>query len=80
MVRGQCVEQSNGSDSLRPSAEQYGDEFRLHVRGFDGEPIFRGSYPYIDGDMDTGKRRGSLTPWSNKADKTVHRTSHGYRH
>jgi hypothetical protein len=80
MVRGQCVEQSNGSDSLRPSAEQYGDEFRLHVRGPDGVPMFRGSYPHIDGDMDTGKRRGWLIPWSNEVDKTVHRTSHGYRH
>lgn len=83
MVRGEKVENDDhGSDSMRPGAEQYGDEFRLHVRSRhnDEEPMFRGSYPYIDGDKEKGTRKGNLYVFDNAPDSTVHQTAHGYRH
>lgn len=82
MVRGEVAERSQGSDGMLPSAEQYGDEFRLQVRAdYRGEePCFRGSYPYIDGDMDNGTRLDNLYVMSDNPDATVHQTAHGYKH
>src|SRR5699024_7618712 len=55
-VGAERVEHAEGSEYLRPTAEQYGDEFRLHVRNdIDDNPKFRGSYPLAnDGDMKDG--------------------------
>lgn len=82
MVKAEVVDRGHGSESLRPTAEPMdnADEFRMHVRNSGGDPVFRGSYPYIDGTKETGTRRGSLYPWSNKAGTSVHQTPHGYRH
>lgn len=82
MVRAEKVENDgHGSDRMRPTAEQYGDEFRLQVRSMSrDEPVFRGSYPYIDGDMDNGKRLDNLYVFDNSPENTVHQTAHGYRH
>ena len=68
-----------GSESVAPLGETYGDEFRLHVREFNGSPVFRGSYPFIDGDMDEGTRSGSFYPY-DKGEKGVHQTAPGYGH
>jgi len=82
MVRKEKVENDgHGSDRMRPSAEQYGEEFRLQVRSdHKGEPMFRGSYPYIDGTKDAGTRLDNLYVMDNDPDATVHQTAHGYKH
>ena len=82
MVRKEKVENDgHGSDKMRPTAEQYGEEFRLQVRSdHKGEPMFRGSYPYIDGTKDAGTRLDNLYVMDNDADATVHQTAHGYKH
>lgn len=82
MVSAEKVENDgHGSDRMRPTAEQYGDEFRLQVREMSrDEPVFRGSYPFIDGDMDNGTRLGNLYVFDNSPGETVHQTAHGYRH
>lgn len=80
LVAAERVEAHKTSESLRPSAEQYGDEFRLHVRNSGGDPAFRGSYPFLNGEMDEGTRRGSFLPWSSTAGATVHQTATGYGH
>lgn len=49
-----------GSETVTEGGERFGDEFRLHVRGYSDSPSFRGSYPYIDGEMDSGTRLGSF--------------------
>lgn len=69
---------SKASETVTAGGERYGDEFRLHVRNFDGSPSFRGSYPYIDGEMDTGTRRGSFTVLENG--DSVHQTPTNYGH
>lgn len=74
LVEPERVEAERGSESLRPSADQYGEEFRLHVRNSGGDPAFRGSYPFINGDPEEGTRRGSFLPFSNTAGATVHQT------
>jgi hypothetical protein len=70
------------SEQLRPSAEQYGEEFRLHVRdGIDGDPKFRGSYPLgNDGDTDGPTRRGSFYLWSNDPDNSIRQTATNHGH
>jgi len=83
MVRAETVENDgHGSDKMRPTAEQYGEEFRLQVRSDHRgeEPIFRGSYPYIDGTKEGGTRLDNLYVMNNDADSTVHQTAHGYKH
>lgn len=82
MVKSECVERGHGSDSMQPTAEQYGEEFRMQVRSRhnDEEPMFRGSYPYIDGTKESGTRLDNLYVFDNKPGETVHQTSHGYRH
>jgi len=82
MVRAEKVENDgHGSDKMRPTAEQYGDEFRLQVRemGRD-EPVFRGSYPFIDGTKEEGTRLDNLYVMDNDPGATVHQTAHGYKH
>lgn len=82
MVEAEKVDSAKGSDKMRPTANQYGDEFRLHVRirGSGDEPYFRGSYPFLDGDMDEGTRLGNLYVMDNSPGAAVHQTAHGYRH
>lgn len=82
MVQGNVEDRGHGSDSMAPSAEQYGEEFRMHVRARHNgeEPMFRGSYPYIDGTKEQGTRKGNLYVFDNTPGKTVHKTSHGYKH
>ena len=82
MVKGEVANRSKGSEGVRPTAQQYGDEFRLQVRSNykDEEPIFRGSYPYIDGTKETGTRLGNLYVMDNGEGATVHQTAHGYKH
>jgi len=82
MVKKEKVENDgHGSDKMRPTAEQYGEEFRLHVRNMSrDEPVFRGSYPYIDGTEEGGTRQGNFYVMDNSPEATVHQTAHGYRH
>ena len=82
MVRKEKVENDgHGSDRMRPTAEQYGEEFRLQVRAMGrDEPVFRGSYPYIDGTKDAGTRLDNLYVMDNAPDATVHQTANGYKH
>lgn len=80
LVSKETVSCGNGSQSVRPTSETYGDEFRLHVRNSGGDPAFRGSYPYVNGDKDDGTRRGWFYPWSRKAGDTIHQTAPGYGH
>lgn len=80
LAKAERVDTEKGSERLRPSAETYGDEFRLHVRNSGGDPAFRGSYPFIDGDMDEGTRRDSFLPVSNTPEKDYHQTAPGYGH
>lgn len=77
MVTAGRTDIKEGSERLLPTADQYGDEFRLHVRNSGGDPAFRGSYPYIDGEKDSGTRRGSFLPHK---EGTVHQTPHTHRH
>ena len=80
LVTPAIVTRSRGSESLRPTGEQYGDEFRLYVRNSGGKPVFRGSYPYINGEMDEGTRKDSFLPFKTVAGYTVHQTPTGYGH
>ena len=75
LVVPERVSTERTSESVRPSAEQYGDEFRLYVRACRDDPAFRGSYPYINGEMDGGTRMDSFLPFSNTADHSVHQTA-----
>ena len=81
-VTAECVGHGRTSEQLRPTAEQYGDEFRLHVRdGINGDPRFRGSYPLgNDGDMNGPTRRGSFYPWSNDPDNSIRQTATNHGH
>jgi hypothetical protein len=81
-VAAERVGHGRTSEQLRPTAEQYGDEFRLHVRdGIDGDPRFRGSYPLgNDGDMNGPTRRGSFYPWSNDPDNSIRQTATNHGH
>ncbi len=74
MVTAERVSADRGSESLRPSAQTYGDKFRLHVRNGGDGPLFRGSYPYINGDKEKGTRRDTFLVFSNEEGKTVHQT------
>jgi hypothetical protein len=80
LVTAETVEHTTGSEHLRPTAEQYGDEFRLHVRNTRGSPTFRGSYPYINGDMDDGTRLDSFRPFDDTPENTVRQTAPHHRH
>jgi hypothetical protein len=76
LVAGERVAAERGSESVRPAADQYGDEFRLHVRSNyrDDAPTFRGSYPHATGDADDDTRLDTFTPWDNTPGKLVHQT------
>lgn len=80
MVRPERVDAARGSESVRPTADQYGEPFRLHVRNSAGDPAFRGSYPYVSGDPEDGQRRDSFLPFGNAAGKTVHQTAPNHGH
>ena len=82
LVKTERVGHGRTSEQLRPTAEQIGDEFRLHVRdGIDGDPRFRGSYPLgPDGDMNEATRRDSFYPFDNDPENSVYRTATGYGH
>lgn len=76
-VAAELIDRTKGSEHLRPLAERFGEEFRLHVRNSGGDPAFRGSYPLgPDGDMDESTRRG----WFRPVDDTVRQTAPNYRH
>jgi hypothetical protein len=80
-VTAERVGHGRTSEQLRPSADQYGDEFRLQVRSVRGDPMFRGSYPLSnDGDTDGPTRRGSFYPWSNDPDTSIHQTATNHGH
>src|SRR5699024_3761611 len=77
-VGAERVEHAEGSEYLRPTAEQYGDEFRLQVRAdYQNDPKFRGSYQLAnDGDMTDGPtRRESFYPFDNDPEATVRQTA-----
>jgi hypothetical protein len=83
LVGAERVGHGRTSKQLRPTANQYGDEFRLHVRdGINGDPRFRGSYPLgSDGDMDDGPtRRESFYPFDNDRDNSIRATATNYGH
>ena len=81
-VTAERVGHGRTSEQLRPTADQYGEEFRLHVRdGINSDPRFRGSYPLgNDGDMDGPTRRGSFYPWSNDPDNSIRQTATNHGH
>jgi hypothetical protein len=81
-VTAERVGHGRTSEQLRPTADQYGDEFRLHVRdGINSDPRFRGSYPLgNDGDTDGPTRRGSFYPWSNDPDNSIRQTATNHGH
>lgn len=80
LVAAETAKRSNASEHLQPTTEQYGDAFRLHVRNSRGDPAFRGSYPYLNGDMDDSMRLDSFRPFKNTADNTVRQTAPHHRH
>ena len=83
LVAAERVGHGRTSKQLRPTAEQYGDTFRLHVRsGGDGGPMFRGSYPLgPNGDMDDGPtRRGWFSPFDNAPENSIRATRTGFGH
>jgi hypothetical protein len=83
LVAAERVGHGRTSEQLRPTAEQYGDEFRLHVRsGSDADLTFRGSYPLgSDGDMDDGPtRRGWFYPFNNDPESSIRETRTGFGH
>lgn len=80
LVAAERVNTARTSESVRPSADQYGEAFRLHVRNSGGDPAFRGSYPYVNGDPEDGQRRGSFLPFDNTAGKSVHQTAPNHGH
>ena len=80
-VAAERVGHGRTSEQLRPTAEQYGDEFRLQVRSVRGDPMFRGSYPLgNDGDMDGPTRRGSFYLWSNDPETSIRQTATNHGH
>ncbi|WP_435079652.1 hypothetical protein [Halococcus sp. AFM35] len=81
-VTAERVDHGRTSEQLRPTADQYGDEFRLHVRdGIESDPRFRGSYPLgNDGDMNGPTRRGSFYPWSNDPENSIRQTATNHGH
>jgi hypothetical protein len=81
LVGAERVGHGRTSKQLRPTAEQYGDEFRLHVRSPSDDPVFRGSYPLgPDGDMDDATRRGSFYPFDNDPENSIRETRTGFGH
>jgi hypothetical protein len=83
LVTAERVAHDRANEYLRPNAEQYGDEFRLHVRnshGDAGNPVFRGSYPYINGDTDDGTRRDSFRPFDNTPENSIRQTAPNHGH
>jgi hypothetical protein len=80
LVKKETVNRGKTTESVRPSSDQYGEEFRLHARSGGGEPVFKGSYPYIQGDPEKGKRKGSFFPWFKKAGDTIYQTAPGCGH
>ena len=83
LVAAERVGHGRTNKQLRPTAEQYGDKFRLHVRsGGDGDPMFRGSYPLgSDGDTDDGPiRRGWFSPFDNTPENSIRATRTGFGH
>jgi hypothetical protein len=80
-VTAERVGHGRTSEQLRPSAEQYGEEFRLQVRSVRDEPMFRGSYPLSnDGDMDGPTRRGSFYPFDNDPENSIRQTATNHGH
>jgi hypothetical protein len=81
LVGAERVGHGRTSKQLQPTAEQYGDEFRLHVRSPSDDPVFRGSYPLgPDGDMDEATRRGSFYPFDNREGNSIRETRTGFGH
>jgi hypothetical protein len=79
-VTAEQVGHGKTTEELRPTPEQFGDEFRLHVRNTRGTPAFRGSYPYINGEMDEGTRLDTFLPFGNPAENTVRQTAPNHGH
>jgi hypothetical protein len=80
-VAAERVGHGRTSKQLQPTAEQYGDEFRLHVRSPSDDPAFRGTYPLgSDGDMDGPTRRGTFYLFDNRAEKSIRETTTGFGH
>lgn len=80
-VVAERVDTSKASEHLRPKAEQFGDEFRLHVRNAGGDPVFRGTYPTCsDGEMDGPTRRGSFFPFGNSKGHSIRQTTPNHGH
>lgn len=81
LVTAEQVDHDQGNVYLHPNADRYGDEFRLHVRcSGTRDPSFRGSYPYINGTMDEGTRRGSFFLVDTEAGETVRQTAPNHGH
>lgn len=80
-VGAERVGHGRTSKQLRPSAEQFGDEFRLYVRTVSDDPAFRGSYPLgRDADMDGPTRQGSFYPFDNREGNSIRETRTNFGH
>lgn len=81
-VKAERTDHDRANEYIRPTAEQYGDEFRLHVRNSGGDPVFRGTYPLgSDGDMNEDPtRRGSFVPFNNTAEHADRQTAPNHGH
>jgi hypothetical protein len=80
-VTAERVGHGRTSEQLRPTAEQYGEEFRLQVRSVRGDPMFCGSYPLSnDGDTDGPTRRGSFYPFDNDPENSIRQTATNHGH
>lgn len=77
-TRAKTVDSTGFYDSLKPVIEPYGDEFRLSVRYWNGEPTLKGKYPYSDGDMSRGSMSGSFSPVDE--DRSYAQTDSRYGH
>lgn len=79
MATAERVDAHRTSESVAPTGETYGDEFRLYVRESRDDVVFRGSYPFVDGDSDNGTRKDTFLHW-DEAKESTHQTAPGYGH
>ncbi len=68
MIGKKQVEPHKVHTEKKPDPDnEYGKVFRLQTREqSNGEVYLRGSYPYIDGEMETGTRLGTFYPWDRE--------------
>ncbi|MDZ7701828.1 MAG: hypothetical protein U5J98_07015 [Halobacteriales archaeon] len=81
LVAPETVDHGRGSESLRPTGETYGDEFRLHVRGWTTRiRRFAAATPSSTATARRGPAGARLAGSSNVAGDSVHQTATGFGH